>query len=336
MQTDLMKEGYFPEDMGGGTYSDVTIDRCYFLGNKTVAASIAGAYYYRGFGNNLVKNMNTVTNSVFMFNDGAIAALAGKPGISNTRIANCSFYKNGENPFVKYWGSENNPIDLDMKMQFLNCVIWEPQTAGAYRVFFNNDPANFSVNDYQVEHSLVHLQSCAYNGFDPCDQGMIYGQWPDFLDAEFGNTLEVYPGSPVHNKGNNLVTDTFGLTKDHWGNPRICGDTVDMGAYEIQLLCTTSSNEPVASTLPFEIRLLQNPVYAREPIRLEIFSTVRTNVHMQFFDVSGRVLWQTNKKLFAGVPEILEISSQESMLGLYFLTSTDEQGHRKTEKVIIQ
>jgi len=94
-----MKEGYFPEDRGGGAYSDVTIDRCYFLGNKTGAASIAGAYYYRGFGNNLVKNMNTVTNSVFMFNDGAIAALAGKPGISNTRIANCSFYKNGENPF---------------------------------------------------------------------------------------------------------------------------------------------------------------------------------------------------------------------------------------------
>jgi hypothetical protein len=48
-------------------------------------------------------------------------------------------------------------------------------------------------------------------------------------------------GSPVINAGNNALVPP-GVTTDRDGNPRIMGDTVDMGAYEYVAASTVDSN----------------------------------------------------------------------------------------------
>lgn len=320
---------------GSGVNTEATVDRCWFLGNQTGASSVAGAFYYRGFGNALIRNQNTITNSVFMFNDGAIAALGGNPGISNTRVANCSFYKNGDIPFVKYWGQDNNPVDLVMKMQILNSVIWEPQTAGVHRLFYNNDPVNHTVNDYLIEHSLIHLPDCNYNGVDPCGEGMIYDVWPDFIDPEFGNTLDLWRCSPAQNRGSNLVVDTFGLDTDYWGFPRIVGDTVDMGAYEIQTLCISGTENLPYTMLPVGIRLLQNPINKSDPIEVELFAAVRENLQLQLVDANGIAVWKGSTIIPASSPSVFAIATHNFSPGLYYLQVMDAHGRSKTEKVVI-
>ncbi|MDX1913160.1 MAG: choice-of-anchor Q domain-containing protein, partial [Saprospiraceae bacterium] len=319
---------------GDRVYTEASVDRCWFLGNKTGAASVAGAFYYRGFGADLIRNKNTITNSVFMHNDGAIASLGGNPGITYTQVANCSFYNNGAIPFVKYWGVENNPVDLIMKMQILNSIIWEPQTEGIHRVFYNNDPANFSVNDYSIEHSLIYLPDCEYNGVDPCGMGMIYESWPDFIDPEFGNTLDIWLCSPAQNKGSNIVADTFGLAKDYWGNTRIIGDTVDMGAYEIQGSCISGVEEPLFSLPAFDMRVLQNPVQRKQPIDIELIAATPQTIKLVLSGSEGRVLWQGERNISPNYPARISIPSSESS-GIYFVKAVDKNGRTVTKSLVV-
>ncbi|MFN0037141.1 MAG: hypothetical protein ACKVUS_18955 [Saprospiraceae bacterium] len=318
---------------GGLVYTEASVDRCGFLDNQTGASSVAGAFYYRGFGAQLVRNQNTITNSVFMFNDGAIASLGGSPGITHTRVANCSFYQNGAIPFVKYWGEESNPVDLVMTMQILNSIIWEPQTEGVHRLFYNNDPVNFTLNDYLVEHSLVHLPACAYNGVDPCGEGMVYDTWPGYVDPDFGTTLDIEHCSPPHNQGSNLVADTFGLTKDYYGYSRVVADTVDMGSYEFPGPCITDTEAPLFALLPVGIRVLQNPTKVGDLIRVELFAPVPENLHIQLLDANGNMVWEKGASLPASVPSLLSIPSSRLSPGFYYVRIMDEKGRYRTEKV---
>ncbi len=321
-------------DAGSRVYTEASVDRCYFLGNQTGASSVASAFYYRGYGNDLIRNQNTITNSVFMFNDGAVASLGGNPGITYTRIANCSFYRNGEIPFVKYWGLDSNPVDLVMKMQILNSVLWEPQTVGVHRLFYNNDPVNFTVHDYFVDHSLVHLSNCIYDGVDPCGAGMIYGQWPNFIDSsgQLGLITADFSG---RNRGSNSVVDTLGLVQDYLGTPRIYCDTVDIGAYEIHGLCTSALNEPHFTSLPVGIHVLQNPILKGHPIEVELFAAIPENLLIKLIDGNARVVWEGNISIQAALPSIISIPSNDTSPGLFYLQFTDDKGRFNVEKVSI-
>ncbi|MBL7809297.1 MAG: T9SS type A sorting domain-containing protein [Saprospiraceae bacterium] len=322
-------------EAGDGVNSDVLVDRCYFLGNKTLAASVAAGFYYRASFGTLRRNKNILTNCVFMHNDGAVAALGGDPGISHTRVANCSFYRNGDIPFVKYWGTDSNPDDLVQTMQILNSVLWEPQTEGVHRLFYNNDPVNFTVNDYLIEHSLIHLATCNYNGVDPCGEGMIYETWPNFINPEFGNTLEVWSCSPAQNRGSNLVADTFGLIQDYWGIERILGDTIDMGAYEIQDPCFSGTGVLISESLPIGIRLLQNPVIQGNTIEAELFAIKQEKLLVQLVETQGKLVWKSTVKSEASMPVVLSIPISNLGSGIYFLQVMDQNGRSKTEKVVV-
>ncbi len=221
-------------------------------------------------------------------------------------------------------------------MQLLNCVIGEPEAVGVERVFYNNNPIQLNVKDYLVEHSLIHLSSCNYNGVDPCGEGMIYSTWPNFVDSSGQIGLVPWPFFPGLNKGSSLVADTFNLTKDFDGIDRVFCDTVDIGAYEIHANCFSSTNEvPFAFKLP-NIKILQNPVQFGEAIRAEIFTVTNSSLNIQLYDATGRLQWSSSKTMRAGLPEIIEIPIVSYCSGMYFLVVSDEQGHQKTEKVIIQ
>jgi hypothetical protein len=325
--------GIFVEG-GGSVFSEVFVDQCFFLGNETGASSVAAAFYYRAFGSKLARNKNTITNSVFMWNDGAIASLGGKPGITHTRVANCSFYRNGAIPFVKYWGLENNPVDLEMKMEILNSIIWEPQTEGVHRLFYNNDPSNFTVNDYLIEHSMVNFSDCNYEGEDPCGEGMIYGQWPNFIDSTGQPGLETWDFAG-RNRGSNLVVDTLGIEQDYAGASRVYCDTVDMGAYEMQGLCISATNDLLFSALPLGVHLIQNPIQKGMPIEVALFGAIPLNLRVHLVDANGRVVWLESVSIPAAMPSVFSIPSDTLSPGFFYLQVMDEHGKSKTEKLII-
>ncbi len=325
-------------EAGDGVNSDVLVDRCYFMGNKTLAASVAAGFYYRAAFGTLRRNKNTLTNCVFMYNDGAVAALGGDPGISHTRVANCSFYRNGDIPFVKYWGADSNPEDLVQTMQILNSVIWEPQTEGVHRLFYNNDPMNFTLNDYLVEHSMVHLSDCTYNnGFDPCQEGMIYGQWPNFIDSTGnGLGLRTYGNYPGRNRGSNAVTDSLHINHDFSGLPRVYCDTVDMGAYEIQGLCTSAGFEPNFQRIkPLDMRLLTNPIQIGQNPEIELFSTFSETLQWQLLSTTGTVIGQGEVPVNAFIPAILTIPVDLAASGLYLIHVSGTSGRGKIEKLVV-
>ncbi|MEI6407820.1 MAG: hypothetical protein WCR52_00420 [Bacteroidota bacterium] len=334
----------FAQNGGGGifvegynnSYTETKVDRCFFLGNQTGATSYLGGFYFHGYGSQMVRNLNTITNSVFMYNDGAIASLGNDPGISNTRVVNCSFYRNGSIPFGKYWGTQNNPVDLVQKMQILNSVIWEPQTEGVQKLFFNNNPGDLSVNDYLVEHSMVHLSDCEYAGVNPCGAGMIYGKWPDFLDSLSGQLgLLTYSNFPGYNKGSNIVSDTFGLLKDYQGAARVMCDTVDIGAYEVYKNCTSASFEPYAQGYALIINLLGNPIPCNTPIRAELFSLETGKLHLRLLDDTGTLRRQSTQEVQSAIPALLHIPTNDLAPGIYFLQVVDEAGRVKTEKLVL-
>jgi len=322
-------------DAGSGVTTEVLVDRCFFIGNKTLASSVAGAFYYRGFGGALMRNQNTITNSVFMYNDGAVAALGGYPGISHTRVANCSFYRNGAIPFVKYWGAESNPDDLVQTLQILNSVLWEPQTEGVQRLFYNNDPVNFTLNDYLVEHSMVHMSSCEYNGFDPCQAGMIYAQWPNFMDSSGQNGLRTW-NFPGRNRGSNAVSDSLQIAFDYYGVPRVYCDTVDMGAYEMQNFCVSAVTEPGSrALLSVEVHILKNPIQTGQTLGVELFAAVSEKLEMRLVSTTGNIVWEGTINITSFVPGLYNLPTQNLSSGLYYLQVSDTKGRTKTEKIVI-
>jgi hypothetical protein len=270
-----------------------------------------------------------------MFNDGAIACLGGDPGITNTRVVNCSFYRNGPIPFLKYWEA-NLPTTYRSTMQILNSVIWEPEADVIGHVFYNNDPTNLTVNDYLIEYSIIHLPNCLFNGVDPCQDGMIYSQWPNFIDSTGQIGLVPWGDNPGINKGSNIIADTFGIDKDFEGFDRIFCDSVDIGAYEIQSNCSSGIDNNELYRLPMIIRLIQNPVVLNAPINVEVFTPVPEVVSVRIQDVTGSVFSQYETQISANIPTALSIPTQNYHAGLYFLSIVTKDGRINVQKVVVE
>ena len=317
-----------------GCYSDVNVDQCFFLGNLTGAVSAAGAFYYRGSSIEPLKNKSVFSNSVFMFNSGALSCIGTVPGITDTRVVNCSFYRNGPVPFLKHW-KPGLPSNYKSTMQILNSVIWEPEADGVARVFYNNDPSNLTVYDYFVDHSIINLSTCNFNGIDPCHEGMIYGVWPDFIDSSGQLGLIPWPNNPGVNKGSNAVVDTFNLLKDFEGTNRVNCDTVDIGAYEIQSSCNSSINEIIATQFPIDIRVLKNPVLRDESINFDILSVESQNITFKLHDINGRLFWYNNSRINAYLPQRFTINFENNNPGLFLLSVTDQKGKSYVQKILV-
>ena len=269
-----------------------------------------------------------------MFNSGALSCIGTVPGITDTRVVNCSFYRNGPVPFLKHW-KPGLPSNYKSTMQILNSVIWEPEADGVARVFYNNDPSNLTVYDYFVDHSIINLSTCNFNGIDPCHEGMIYGVWPDFIDSSGQLGLIPWPNNPGVNKGSNAVVDTFNLLKDFEGTNRVNCDTVDIGAYEIQSSCNSSINEIIATQFPIDIRVLKNPVLRDESINFDILSVESQNITFKLHDINGRLFWYNNSRINAYLPQRFTINFENNNPGLFLLSVTDQKGRSYVQKILV-
>ncbi len=56
-------------------------------------------------------------------------------------------------------------------------------------------------------------------------------------DDDYGNLIPA-SGQPGENTGTTSITSDLGLNEDASGSPRLCGASVDMGAYEVQVGCS--------------------------------------------------------------------------------------------------
>ncbi len=155
----------------------------------------------------------TLTNVIFRENKAKFGGGLYNRESSGPTLTNLTFYGNiaeGGGIFNFY---NHIPITLT------NCIVW------------GNSPPDDSIcnvdSTTNISYSLVQGGCPADSS---CDQ--IWNEDPKFENAANGD-LRLKKGSPAIDAGKNAAVPP-GITTDLDGNPRICGDEVDMGAYEYQ------------------------------------------------------------------------------------------------------
>lgn len=220
-----------------------------------------------------------IQNCVFAHNGGGVNCLNDEGGMT-TEIDHCTFYQNGRRMIVnKSWYPNFNGTDFYNDCYINNCIFEEVSEID--RMFLCNDFQNVNVRDFHIDYSMVSLYDNAVpGGVEAFGDHVQFRGDPMFVDAPNGN-FRLKPKSPAVNAGNNAVVDTL-LVKDLDGLPRIQCDTVDMGAYELQDSCaTTSSLWPLAAQ---PLQLSPNP--STGLLQLDI-SEPGT---LSLFDAQGRLV----------------------------------------------
>jgi len=228
----------------GAVYSseiDVQVERCVFMNNyyRNSTETLCMAVHSGTSGGSAVNKATTrVNNCLFAHNGGGIAVQSGQKNYVTTNVTNCTFYDNNEYIFVHSWDTlYNQPSGYHNDLFIDNCIIWEPGT-DMIKMFYNNDPEDFSMYGYYINHTLLNLDDSTGvpGSLEAFGDGLIFGQYPDFKDTSAGN-FRLEPCSPAVNKGNNIPALDAGLQVDLDSLVRIRYDFVDMGAFEQQDSC---------------------------------------------------------------------------------------------------
>ena len=204
--------GYDSSDVSaGGIYckSKAIISNCVITGNGAVSAGgVYGGYLY----DSIIKSnhaVGTVSGAYgALLNRCVIIANTGGMffAVSRCDLNNCLVAKNTQNLRV-----HNAVFDCIVR----NSTITDNEMSGVgmstclNSIVYNNVPFNLSGGDNKY----------------------CYSEDPFFVSPETGNYCLRYD-SPCINAGNNVYAPTNVSPNDLYGNPRICSDVVDIGAYE--------------------------------------------------------------------------------------------------------
>lgn len=311
------------------------VDRSHFIGNQSTGQT-KGAISVRNT-NQSIRNWTLVSNSTFMYNTGVIYSEVTSNSTADIRVVNSSTFRNGKRPFAKHWYTWADPNKTAMRTHVLNSIVWEPQVEGLDQLFYNEIGGMGTVSpfiDYTVAFNLLQQPDCVYNNEDFCGQGMLFGTWPEFIDTTGQTGLEIWGNFPGKNRGNNTITDTFGLNMDFNGLPRVFCDTVDLGAFEVYCL----PNVPVYSPFeaPFIAELLQNPVPVGQALAVDCWPLSAGHVRAQLLDMSGRLIWQSSFQLSPHYPNLFHVPTEDASTGLYYLKLMDERGNGKVLKALLK
>jgi hypothetical protein len=204
---------------GGAIY--MASDHCLIL-NAQFSGNIAS---YEGGGIYTISCPDlSLYNCVFCGNSAVDEAGAAMYNWGSTcRLVNTSFSRNSGSDCIH---------NYNVSMDLINSIVWDNEVPTEHSI--ENDGT--SPGDMVISYSLV--EDCWI------DQGAGQVEWNDAYGTDGGNNLDEDPfflnsigydlrlltGSPAIDAGDETVA---GLpSTDILGNPRIVGETIDMGAYE--------------------------------------------------------------------------------------------------------
>lgn len=223
---------------GAGVYnsaltgtSSPSIVNCSFISNTAI--NYAGAIY--NFGKSGGTTDPIIFNCLFYKNTassaGAVYSL-GSVGTATPDIANCTFFGNHANTGGAVYCNES--VGGLTQATIYNSIFWS-NTAGFDPMFHlsgNGTPKMV------LSHSLVDEANCddiiAFLGpLDTliCDGGMIYNEYPMFVDTASIN-FRLANSSPAINQGDNDIVNSNDILLDMDNHIRIHNGSVDMGIYE--------------------------------------------------------------------------------------------------------
>lgn len=217
---------------GGGIYnregSNPKIANCIFLNNS---ATYTGGGLFMG-----VQSNCEVVNCLFVGNSaGTDGGAVFVHGNSNPTIVNCTLYDNTASGNGD--GLHNSAIIDGCTVTLINSIVWANGDGGGDVL---------SAQVYTASGSTTTISYCCIQGLTDTSNGNI-GQDPLFEAATSGN-FRLSEDSPCIDAG-----DTDSLPSD-WGDldddgdteeqipldldgaPRVCGEAVDMGAFEYQIV----------------------------------------------------------------------------------------------------
>jgi hypothetical protein len=271
--------------------ANVLVENSAFIGNRQRNNPNSYFVAYSAGGNKVHSRLN---NCLFANNPGgAIFAGGHEETKVLTEVTNCTFYNNGANPFGKRWYSSFNQPGAQFynKMNFYNCAIWEPQSN--HRLIYNNNQNNINGFWFRFEYCsmspLVPGIAIIPNYHLVFGDSVYHNVYPGFVDTLAGD-FRLGLCSPVINRGSNEAVDSAGISIDFDGQPRIRFGRVDLGAYEQQDSCLTSSTaEPEVVSAG---KLWPNPVSPGGQVQWELPEISQKTGHWQLLDAYGRLLME--------------------------------------------
>ena len=256
-EVDIIKTNFrynIGESAIGGAISidscEVKIDRCRFEYNYGING--AGLYLIRCY-----DNPCSITNSLFANNisghfGGGLAISDSSPLVSNLTVANnhsigvnCGgifFYQNSSPAVwncIVYGNTNEAPLEEPVQM-------WS-WTYDGYAPEFHNCLVQYGLENISNHEAITVYENCL-------------DEDPLFVDPQHED-FHLTANSPCINAGNHLETGDLDLD----GNWRICGDRIDIGAYEYSGLGVqeNAQNENL-------IRIVGNPVMASSYAEIEL------------------------------------------------------------------
>ncbi len=297
---------------------ELTIDNSSFIQN--------GECLFISMDKTLNKSNATITNCLFVKNRSCIQASQHKEeNFINTTVRNCTFFQ-GKNAILAKRTYPSYLLETDStfnnRMFIENCIIWKTNIIAPNYLFSNFNPALplplYANNGagFKVKHSLLPFNISDTTTFLDAGQfyeGNIFAKYPEFMDT-LADDYRLKPCSPLINKGNNASVLANGILYDLDGLPRILQDTVDMGAYEQSIICTSSTHNYAKKDIPLVIS--PNPSENGE-LCIHIDDTDLTHGQLTVHNTFGNVIYRQKNTLSEG-NHCLPLQQLPS--GIYFVS----------------
>jgi hypothetical protein len=257
------------------------------------------------------------SNCLFSNCKKAISVRTNKKTYSNTDFINCTFINSKNKVFEKSYFPEweNGTSGYYNIMSIDNCIIQEPPANNKY--IFSNSLQNQASGGqmYTLKNSMITLtpnELAAYTGIQ-ADTNVLYNVDPEFVDPS-ALDFRLQNCSPLINRGNNSSVINNNIETDLDGLPRIFADTVDLGAYERQIICNVSTDDGAEYKAHFNVQ--PNPAHGY--IQLVGLPEGKT-LQVQVINTVGQTCLRTNSNQ-------LRIDVRSLVSGVYYVQVADEYG----------
>ena len=252
-------------------------------------------------------------NCIFARNAAGIQAFGNNV---NTYITNCTFFKNNTYILEKTWKPEFNDSTLYNNMYVSNCIFWE--RTSTWWLFSDGSDPMWKMDGFHIDHVFINENPAGFlpGSIGPHAQYKVYPMFADTAADDF----RLLPCSPAVNFGDNLSVAAAGLSTDLDGQPRIFGDTVDLGAYEAQDTCNTVPAAEAPAELAAALAVYPNPAVAGGRARVYVGAAAAMPLRWELRDAPGRLVAAGR-----ATGEVFEIGAPPSP-GLYYLSVQGRYG----------